>query len=86
MNQKLLRGVGNIYADEALFRAGIRPRRRVSTIPGAQLEKLYEAVREVLKEAIALGGSSISDYVDADGAWPKWFPGERPATGHLGTT
>jgi formamidopyrimidine-DNA glycosylase len=67
LNQKLLRGVGNIYADEALFRAGIRPRRRVSTIPRAQLEKLYEAVREVLKEAIALGGSSISDYVDADG-------------------
>jgi len=67
LNQKLLRGVGNIYADEALFRAGIRPRRRVSTIPRAQLEKLYEAVREVLKEAIELGGSSISDYVDADG-------------------
>jgi formamidopyrimidine-DNA glycosylase len=67
LNQKLLRGVGNIYADEALFRAGIRPRRRVSTIPRVQLEKLYEAVREVLKEAIALGGSSISDYVDADG-------------------
>src|SRR6266403_1301575 len=67
LNQKLLRGVGNIYADEALFRAGIRPRRRVSTIPRAQLENLYVAVREVLKEAIALGGSSISDYVDADG-------------------
>lgn|SRR5215468_2411718 len=67
LNQKLLRGVGNIYADEALFRAGIRPRRRVSTVPRAQLEKLYHSVREVLKEAIALGGSSISDYVDADG-------------------
>jgi formamidopyrimidine-DNA glycosylase len=67
LNQKLLRGVGNIYADEALFRAGIRPRRRVCTIPRAQLEKLYVALREVLKEAIALGGSSISDYVDADG-------------------
>lgn len=67
LNQKLLRGVGNIYADEALYRAGIRPRRRVSTIPHAQLEKLYHAVREVLKEAISLGGSSISDYVDADG-------------------
>jgi formamidopyrimidine-DNA glycosylase len=67
LNQNLLRGVGNIYADESLFRAGLRPRRRVSTIPRAQLEKLCSAVQEVLKEAIALGGSSISDYVDADG-------------------
>lgn len=67
LNQKLLRGVGNIYADEALYRAGIRPRRRVSTIPRPKLEHLYHAVREVLREAIALGGSSISNYVDADG-------------------
>ncbi|MFY9673625.1 MAG: bifunctional DNA-formamidopyrimidine glycosylase/DNA-(apurinic or apyrimidinic site) lyase [Terriglobales bacterium] len=67
LNQKLLRGVGNIYADESLFRAGIRPRRRASTITRAQLGKLYKSVQEVLREAIALGGSSISDYVDADG-------------------
>ena len=67
LNQKLVRGVGNIYADESLFRAGIRPRRRASTITRAQLEKLYHAVRDVLREAIALGGSSISDYVDSDG-------------------
>ena len=67
LNQKLLRGVGNIYADESLFRAGIRPRRRVTTIPRPKLEALYAAIQEVLKEAIALGGSSISDYVDADG-------------------
>ena len=67
LNQKLLRGVGNIYADESLFRAGIRPRRRASTITRDQLGKLFVAVKEVLKEAIALGGSSISDYVDADG-------------------
>jgi len=67
LNQKLLRGVGNIYADESLFRAGIRPRRRASTIPRDQLAKLLASVKEVLHEAIALGGSSISDYVDADG-------------------
>ena len=67
LNQKLLRGVGNIYADESLFRAGIRPRRRASSITREQLGKLIVAVKEVLKEAIALGGSSISDYVDADG-------------------
>ncbi len=67
LNQKLLSGVGNIYADESLFRAGIRPRRRVSSLTRDQLRKLHAAVQEVLREAIALGGSSISDYVDADG-------------------
>ena len=67
LNQKLLRGVGNIYADESLFRAGIRPRRRASSIRSEQLGKLFLAIQEVLKEAIALGGSSVSDYVNADG-------------------
>jgi formamidopyrimidine-DNA glycosylase len=67
LNQKLLRGVGNIYADESLFRAGIRPRRRASAITHAEFGKLYKAVREVLRDAIDLGGSSVSDYVDADG-------------------
>jgi formamidopyrimidine-DNA glycosylase len=67
LNQKLLRGVGNIYADEALFRAGIRPRRRAAGLTRQELSKLFSAVREVLQEAIEAGGSSISDYVDADG-------------------
>ena len=67
LNQNLLRGVGNIYADESLFRAGLRPRRRASTITRDQLAKLHSTVKEVLKEAIALGGSSISDYVGAEG-------------------
>jgi formamidopyrimidine-DNA glycosylase len=67
LNQKLLSGVGNIYADEALFRAGIRPRRRAASLSRESLRRLYLAVQEVLKEAIALGGSSVSDYVDADG-------------------
>jgi len=67
LNQKLLRGVGNIYADESLFRAGIRPRRRAATISREKLAKLHTAVVEVLQEAIALGGSSVSDYVNADG-------------------
>jgi formamidopyrimidine-DNA glycosylase len=67
LNQKLLSGVGNIYADESLFRAGIRPRRRAASLTREELRRLYPAVQEVLKEAIALGGSSISDYVDADG-------------------
>jgi formamidopyrimidine-DNA glycosylase len=67
LNQKLLSGVGNIYADESLFRAGIRPRRRASSLTREDLRRLYPAVQEVLREAIALGGSSVSDYVDADG-------------------
>jgi formamidopyrimidine-DNA glycosylase len=67
LNQKLLSGVGNIYADEALFRSGIRPRRRASSLTREQLRKLHAAVQEVLREAIALGGSSVSDYVNADG-------------------
>lgn len=67
LNQKLLRGVGNIYADESLFRAGIRPRRRASEIRHEQFGKLLDAVKEVLQEAITAGGSSVSDYVNADG-------------------
>jgi formamidopyrimidine-DNA glycosylase len=67
LNQKLLGGVGNIYADESLFRAAIRPRRRASSLSQQNLQRLRRAVQEVLKEAIALGGSSVSDYVDADG-------------------
>jgi formamidopyrimidine-DNA glycosylase len=67
LNQKLLHGVGNIYADESLFRAGIRPRRMAGRLRRVELERLYGAVQSVLEEAIALGGSSVSDYVDAEG-------------------
>jgi formamidopyrimidine-DNA glycosylase len=67
LNQKLLRGVGNIYADESLFRSGIRPRRRAASLTRDELGRLYRAVKQVLRQAIALGGSSISDYVDANG-------------------
>ena len=67
LNQKLLRGIGNIYADESLFRAGIRPRRRAASLTTDELRRLYKAVPEVLNEAIAAGGSSVSDYVDAEG-------------------
>ena len=67
LNQKLLSGVGNIYADESLFRSGIRPRRRAASLTREQLRKLHRVLQEVLREAIALGGSSVSDYVDADG-------------------
>ncbi|HVH89648.1 MAG TPA: bifunctional DNA-formamidopyrimidine glycosylase/DNA-(apurinic or apyrimidinic site) lyase [Terriglobales bacterium] len=67
LNQRLLHGVGNIYADESLFRAGIRPRRQAGRLTRAELDKLRSALKEVLKEAIKLGGSSVSDYVDSEG-------------------
>ena len=67
LNQSLLAGVGNIYADESLFRAGIRPRRSCQRLTRAELEGLRLSLREVLQDAIRLGGSSVSDYVDADG-------------------
>jgi formamidopyrimidine-DNA glycosylase len=67
LNQKLLAGVGNIYADESLFRAGIRPRKAAGRLTRAELEKLRAALLEVLEHAIRLGGSSVSDYVDAAG-------------------
>ena len=68
LNQSLLQGVGNIYADESLFRAGIRPRRMAARLSRAELDRLHTALEVVLREAIALGGSSVSDYVDAAGA------------------
>jgi formamidopyrimidine-DNA glycosylase len=67
LNQTLLHGVGNIYADESLFRAGIRPRRMAGRLKRAELVRLHGAIQEVLRHAIELGGSSVSDYVDADG-------------------
>ena len=67
LNQKLLSGVGNIYADEALFRAKVRPRRRASSLTHAELQKLHAGLLAVLRQAIKAGGSSINDYVDAEG-------------------
>jgi formamidopyrimidine-DNA glycosylase len=67
LDQSLLTGVGNIYADESLFRAGIRPRKRAGRLSRAEMERLRLALRQVLEHAIQLGGSSVSDYVDADG-------------------
>jgi len=70
LNQALLAGVGNIYADEALFRAGIRPGRRVHRIGRGRLAALHAALRAVLAEAVAAGGSTLDDanpFVGADG-------------------
>lgn len=67
LNQTLLAGVGNIYADESLFHAGIRPRRAAGRLTRAELDRLRQALGQVLNHAIRLGGSSVSDYVDANG-------------------
>jgi formamidopyrimidine-DNA glycosylase len=68
LNQSLLHGVGNIYADESLFRARIRPTRRAGRLTREHLQRLCAALRAVLQAAIRAGGSSVSDYVDADGS------------------
>jgi formamidopyrimidine-DNA glycosylase len=67
LNQSILHGVGNIYADESLFRAGVRPTKQAGRLTKAELARLHGALQEVLAHAIKLGGSSVSDYVDADG-------------------
>jgi formamidopyrimidine-DNA glycosylase len=67
LNQSILHGIGNIYADESLFRAGIRPTRQAGRLTRAELTRLHAALQQVLAHAIQLGGSSVFDYVDADG-------------------
>lgn len=67
MDQRVVVGVGNIYAQEALFRTRLRPTRTAGRIPGATLEELVRRIREVLAEAIAAGGSTISDFRQAGG-------------------
>jgi formamidopyrimidine-DNA glycosylase len=67
MNGRLLAGVGNIYASEALFRAGIAPTRAAGSLSLQRCRKLAAAIRATLEEAIAAGGSSLRDYVHSDG-------------------
>jgi len=67
LDQHVLRGIGNIYADEGLWRARIHPTRLGANLTLAELRCLYRAVRAVLNDAIKLRGSSIADYVDSDG-------------------
>jgi len=72
MDQRALGGIGNIYANEILFRAGIRPGRQARRLTRAELQRLFDATRAVLNSAIRLGGSSISDYRDSTGR-PGYF-------------
>ena len=85
LNQSLVHGVGNIYADESLFRAGIRPRKAAGRLTRAELARLHRALQEVLARAIKLGGSSVSDYVDAAGV-RGFFQLEHKVYGRAGET
>ena len=67
LDQHVLRGVGNIYADESLWRARIHPRRTGDSLRPEELRALYRGLQAILREAIRLRGSSVSDYVDAEG-------------------
>lgn len=67
LDQKIVAGLGNIYVCEALFRAGVSPKRSAYTVPGQRAVRLVAAIRDVLNAAIAAGGSSLRDYVQTDG-------------------
>ena len=72
VNSRLIAGVGNIYASEALFRARIRPQRQARTLSRAEAARLVRGVRAVLRQAIRSGGTTLRDYLGADGA-PGYF-------------
>jgi len=67
MHQQVIAGIGNIYANEILFRAGLHPNTQVSRLSMAHVERLYKIMREVLEEAISCGGSSVRDFFAPDG-------------------
>ncbi|HEY7534035.1 MAG TPA: zinc finger domain-containing protein, partial [Nitrospiraceae bacterium] len=68
MHQQVIAGIGNIYANEILFRAGLHPNRMACRMSEATRLRLYDTMRAVLREAIASGGSSVRDFVAPDGS------------------
>ena len=83
LNQTFLAGLGNIYADESLFAAGIHPLTMAGKLNATRAHKLYLAIREILTHAIQMGGSSISDYVNGRGE-RGWFQVEHRVYGREG--
>src|ERR1700685_4362292 len=83
LNQRFLRGMGNIYTDEALFEARIHPRTIAATLSKQRAGRLHQAMLDILTTAIRLKGSSISDYVDADGQ-PGSFQQQHQVYGRAG--
>lgn len=68
MNQKLIAGIGNIYSDEILFYAGVKPSRRAKNLKKNELKKIYTGIKKILREAIKVKGDSFSDYRRPDGS------------------
>jgi formamidopyrimidine-DNA glycosylase len=83
LDQAVLAGVGNIYADEALFLAGVRPTRAARLLTHTECRRLAAALRRVLRRAIAAGGTTISDYIRPDGQ-PGGYQEERRVYGRTG--
>ena len=83
MNSHIVVGVGNIYASEALFRAGVRPTRLAGKITRAEAEKLVEVIKAVLKEAIKQGGTTLRDFTASDGK-PGYFKQQLAVYGREG--
>ena len=83
LNQTFLAGVGNIYADETLFAARVHPLAVASKLSAAKVAAIHQHMREILSAAIHQGGSSISDYVDAQGQ-RGWFQLQHQAYGREG--
>jgi formamidopyrimidine-DNA glycosylase len=67
LNQKFIAGIGNIYADEVCFYAGIMPDRQVDKINDKEKEKIFDGLKKILKKSINAGGTTLRDYVDGDG-------------------
>jgi len=83
MNNEIVTGVGNIYANEALFRAGINPRTKAGRLSLQRCEKLVLAVKDTLHDAICAGGSSLRDFFGADGS-PGYFQQQYMVYGRQG--
>ncbi|WP_457667095.1 bifunctional DNA-formamidopyrimidine glycosylase/DNA-(apurinic or apyrimidinic site) lyase [Thiolapillus sp.] len=83
MNGHVVVGVGNIYANEALYRAGILPTRRCGSLSRKRCERLAQAIREILSTAIEAGGTTLQDFVQADGQ-PGYFAQELQVYGRQG--
>lgn len=77
LNQRILAGIGNIYADEALFRSGIHPLRPAGQLKPDEIHKLLHTLRRVLRESLAAGGSSTSDFRKLDGSFGEYQQNHR---------
>jgi len=67
LDQKYIAGLGNIYVDEVLFRAGVRPTRKTDKLKIVEIEKIFKSIRPILRKAIKMRGTTFNDYVDSDG-------------------